>query len=347
MTSNLAVAETPKPIDVPADDTAAAARRWFKTLSQYRIPSVSRSLIEIGITVGPFLSLFIAALWATTVSWWLAAPLTLACSVFLMRMFLIQHDCGHASFFTSRRANDWVGRVVGVFTMTPYRLWRDSHQIHHAGHGNLEHRGIGDIFTLTVEEFQALSPLKRIAYRVYRHPVVMFGLGPAAVFILQQRIPLGMWQAKYWLSCLGTNLGIAAILTAGALTVGLIPTLIVWATAVTLAATAGVWLFYVQHQFEDAVWDEAKDWNVHEAALFGSTHYDLPQPLRWITANIGIHHVHHLYSRIPYYRLPAVLRDHPELADVRRLTLGESLKTAKLKLWDTQTRKMVGFSAVS
>ena len=237
------------------------------------------------------------------------------------------------------------GRVIGTVTLTPYDSWRRSHGIHHASSGNLEHRGIGDVHTLTVREYFALPRWARLRYRLYRHPLVLFGFGPAYLFILQHRLPVGMmgkgWQP--WLSTMTTNAGIAFLIVGATWLVGVKPFLLVHLPITLLAASIGVWLFYIQHQFEDTFWAEDSSWTLHEAALHGSSHYALPGVLRWFTANIGVHHVHHLCSRIPYYRLPQVLRDHPELRAVGRLTLFQSLSCVWLTLWDRTRRRLISF----
>ena len=322
------------------------AREWMTVLAKYREPSQLRSLFELVITFVPFALLWAAALWSMSVGYWLSLILCVPASVFLVRLFLIQHDCGHGSFFKGRRINDWIGRVLGVLTLTPYDVWRRSHMIHHGTHGNLDKRGIGDVMTLTVAEYQAKSWPGRIAYRLYRHPLVLFGLGPIYVFLFHHRLPIGFMKDgwRYWVSAMGTNVAIligAAIMISF---VGFLPFLGVFLPVTIMAAAIGVWLFYVQHQFEETVWDTDDNWQLHDAALYGSSHYDLPLVLRWLTANIGIHHVHHLYSRIPYYRLAKVLRDHPPLAEVRRLTFWKSLSCVKLQLWDEQRRKLVSYA---
>ncbi|MEM9937947.1 MAG: fatty acid desaturase [Pseudomonadota bacterium] len=333
-----------QPATVPTE-VRPRAIGWIKTLKAYRAPTVRRSSFELAITILPLLALWAAAVWSTSISYWLTLPICFIAGGFMVRLFLIQHDCSHAAFFKSHKLNDWVGRVIGVFTVTPYDTWKKSHLIHHRNHGNLHERGIGDVHTLTTEEFRAKPFWGRVAYRWYRHPLVMFGLGPAFLFLLHHRLPIGLMTAgpRYWVSTMATNLGMMAIMTAGIWAIGWLPFLVTYLLIICSAATMGVWLFYVQHQFEDAIWDEPQDWQVHEAALYGSSHYDLPIVLRWITANIGIHHVHHLYSKIPFYRLGKVLRDHPELHGVRRMTLLESFRTVRLKLWCPTTRRMVSF----
>jgi omega-6 fatty acid desaturase (delta-12 desaturase) len=235
--------------------------------------------------------------------------------------------------------------LIGVVTLTPYDFWRRSHAVHHATSGHLERRGMGDVDTLTVHEYVALSFWSRLRYRVYRNPVVMFGIGPAYLFILRHRLPVGLlfsgWQA--WLSTMATNAAIAGVAAGLIWFIGLWAFLLVHLPIALLAGSVGVWLFYVQHQFEETFWAREGGWSFEEAALHGSSHYDLPAILRWFTANIGVHHVHHLCSRIPYYRLPRVLRDHPELRGVSRLTLLQSFRCVRLVLWDESRRRLVSF----
>lgn len=263
----------------------------------------------------------------------------------MVRLFMIQHDCGHSALFTSRMVNDWVGRAAGVLTLTPYDYWRQAHALHHAGSGNLDRRGFGDIDTLTIGEYLALDRLGRLRYRLYRHPLVMFGLGPAYLFILRHRLPFGaMKQGQMpWLSTLATNLAIAAVCGLLIYLVGLPAFLLIQLPVVIIGASIGVWLFYVQHQFERTHWERDPDWKHETAALHGSSYYDLPRPLMWITGNIGIHHLHHLSSRIPFHRLPRVLKDHPELKQIGRLTFWQSLKCVRLTLWDEKAKRLISF----
>jgi len=321
------------------------ARNWIAILAAYRQPSLGRSLWELFASLGPFALLWLAAGISTSISYWLTLFFSLAAAGFLIRLFMILHDCAHGSFFNSRRANDWTGRLLGVLTLTPFDLWKRSHLIHHATHGNLDKRGVGDILTLTVDEYKARSMLGRLAYRFYRHPAILFGLGPIFIFMVHHRLPIGFMRAgsKYWISAMATNVGIAALLISGIFAFGWQAFLITYLLIASVSAMIGVWLFYVQHQFETTVWDDTGNWQLHDAALYGSSYYKLPQPLQWMTANIGIHNVHHLYSRIPFYRLPEVLHDHPALARVGRVTLSSSLRTTRLKLWDPQNRRLVTF----
>ena len=332
--------------------TAAApdgARQWVQILARYRAPSHRRSIFEIAVTVVPF-----AGLWALTWAaihfgyWELSLLLGMLAGGFLVRLFLIAHDCGHGAFFRRRRANDWVGRLIGVLTLTPYDVWSRTHAMHHASAGRLDRRGIGDIETLTVREFLALSRWGRLRYRAYRHPLVMFGVAPAYLFVLRNRFPVGLTRSRWpaWISTAATNLASAAVVAVLVWLIGIGPFLLVQLPITIVAASVGVWLFYVQHQFEKTFWARDGTWRPHEAALYGSSHYDLPKILRWFTANIGVHHVHHLSSRIPYYRLPRVLRDHPDLRGVGRLTLWQSLGCARLALWDETERRLVSFRDV-
>jgi omega-6 fatty acid desaturase (delta-12 desaturase) len=332
----------------PHDSATPDIRLSIRDLARYREPNPARSVFELVVTAVPFALLW-ALIWVLfDAGYWIALLLAIPAAGLLVRLFMIQHDCGHGSFFRRRAVNDWVGRAISVVTLTPYDFWRRSHAIHHASSGNLDQRGIGDIDTLTVREYLALSRWRQLLYRMYRHPLVMFGLGPAYVFIWRFRLPFTLMRAGWqpWLSTMATNAAIAVLVAAMIWLVGAGPFLIVQLPITLLAASAGVWLFYVQHQFEDTVWERDNDWTFQEAALHGSSHYVLPPVLRWFSANIGAHHVHHLASRIPFYRLPQVLRDHPQLAAIGRLTLLESFRCVRMVLWDESRRHLVSFTRV-
>jgi omega-6 fatty acid desaturase (delta-12 desaturase) len=325
---------------------ASDARQLRQILSRYGKPSNARGVAELIVTLLPLVALWIIAWLAFLLGhWWATLLIAIPSAGFLVRLFMIQHDCGHGAFFSDRRANDWVGRAIGVLTLTPYDFWRRTHAIHHASSGNLDSRGIGDVETLTVREFLARPWWGRLGYRIYRHPIVLFVIGPAFLFILQQRLPVGLFRAGWqpWLSAMVTNFAIALIVATLIWFVGVTALLVVHLPIMLLAASIGVWLFYVQHQFEDTVWESDAAWTQQETALYGSSHYDLPGVLRWFTANIGVHHVHHLCSRIPFYRLPRVLHDHPELREIGRLTLPESFRCIRLTLWDEAQRRLVSF----
>ncbi len=332
--------------DLPGEpDADVPARDWIRILAKYREPVLWRSSYEIAVTAIPFVLLWIASYQAYLISFWLSLPVSVLAAFFLVRLFLIQHDCGHMAFFRDKRVNDWVGRVLGVVTVTPYEVWRKNHATHHGASGNLDDRGTGDLMTLTVREYHARGRWGRFLYRAYRHPLTLFVVGPVYVYMFENRLPFGyMNQIRYWFSAMGTNAAMLAVGGAISWYIGVIPFLAVFLPVTLIAAAMGIWLFYVQHQFEETHWDSEDDWQVHEAALHGSSHYVLPQPLKWLTANIGIHHVHHLYSRIPYYRLTEVLREHPELGEISRLTLWESFACVKLQLWDESKRKLVTYA---
>lgn len=319
---------------------------WVQKLSRYRKPNAVRGGVELAVTTVPFALAWVAMFLALYLEqFWLYALLLLPAAGFLVRLFMIQHDCGHGSFFPNRTGNDWVGRALGVLTLTPYDYWRRSHAIHHATSGNLDRRGIGDLDTLTVREYLSRSRWGRLRYRLYRHPLVMFGFGPVYVFLLQYRLPCGFMRKGWepWVSTMSTNAAIAA--AAGLLiwAIGYGPFLLIQLPLVTFGAVAGVWLFYVQHQFEQTHWARGENWDADKAALLGSSHYDLPGILKWFTGNIGLHHVHHLANRIPSYRLPEVIRDYPEFRELGRVTLLQSLKCVRLALWDEQGQRLISF----
>ena len=321
------------------------ARDWIQVLARYRTPSITRSIFELAVTLIPFAALWTLAWISISYSHWLALGLSLVNGLFLVRLFAIQHDCGHASFFKNRKVSDWVGRGLGILTVTPYDVWRRTHSEHHSASGNLDRQGMGDIHTMTVTEYRALSKKQQFMYRLYRHPFILFALGPAYLFILQNRLPLGLMSAgaKYWTSAMGTNAAIVGALSVVYYFGGWAPLVLIFLPSTVLAATIGVWLFYVQHQFEETHWDKEQEWDMHQAALEGSSHYDLPIVLQWFSANIGIHHVHHLYSRIPFYRLPQIIKDHPSLSENQRLTIRESLASVRLHLWDEAERRLISY----
>lgn len=305
--------------------------------------------MELAITLVAFCGLW-ALCWASVYfSFWPGLLLAVPAAGFLLRLFMIQHDCGHGSFFAHRKSDDWTGRVLGVLTLTPYGYWRRAHAVHHATAGNLDERGLGDISTLTVAEYAALSRWDKFLYRLYRNPVVMFGIGPIWVFGLKQRVPAGMMNEGKdpWISTMSTNVAIAVVAAVTMYFVGVVPFLLVHLPIVFLAGVAGIWLFYVQHQFEETHWSNGEDWDFRQAALHGASYYDLPAFLNWLTGYIGVHHVHHLSSKIPCYRLPEVLRDFPELKDIGRISIAESLGCVKLSLWDESKRRLVSFREAS
>ena len=314
-------------------------------LSRYREPRSGRSLRELAVTAVPFAALWVAMLLSMRLSYALCLALAVPAAGFLVRLFMIQHDCGHGSFFRRRRANDWLGRVLAVVTLTPYDHWRYKHAVHHATSGDLERRGTGDVDTLTVREFHELPRWRRLLYRLSRNPVIVLGVAPLYLFVIRYRLPekLRLSRSSDWLSVMATNAAIAAMIALLIAFIGVRDFLLIQLPITLLASTVGVWLFYVQHQFEDTYWARGRQWNALAGGLHGSSHFDLPPVLRWFTANIGVHHVHHLCSRIPSYRLGEVLRDHPELRGINRLTLRHSFQCFRLALWDERTSRLVAF----
>lgn len=323
-------------------------RSWVSRLAPYKCADDRRAVFELAITIIPFVSLWVA-MWALLkVNILLALLLAIPIAGLMVRLFIIQHDCGHGSMFTSRKVNDWVGRTLGVVTLAPYEYWRRFHAAHHASSGNLDRRGMGDIDTLTVDEYLARSKWERLKYKLYRHPLVMFGLGPTYLFIFRHRLPIGAMKQgrKPWISTQVTNIGIVLFSAVVMYFAGWSSFLLIQIPAVVLGASIGVWMFYVQHQFDPTHWARATEWKHDYAALHGSSYYVLPKPFMWITGNIGIHHVHHLSSRIPFYKLPQVINDHPQLKKIGRITLWQSLKCVRLTLWDESSRRLVSFRDV-
>lgn len=275
----------------------------------------------------------------------------------LVKLFTIQHDCGHGSYFKSRKANDWLGRFVSILTFTPYSFWRDAHNRHHAGSGDLDRRGIGAVDTLTVEEFHALSGTEKLLYRLYRHPVVMILIGAPFYFFVLQRFPIasappfaknysGLRVKQILRSVLSLNLALFVVYGGLVYAFGLSAVALAILPGVTIAAWVGTWLFFVQHQYENAYWARKPEWTYAEAAIYGSSHYHLPKILRWFTGNIGLHHIHHLASGIPNYRLPECYRASKDLTALPKMTILESFNCARLALWDEAQRKMISFRAL-
>ncbi len=323
---------------------ASAALR--EMLAPFQKPTLWRSITEIALSAVPLAVLWTAGWFAAGAGlWWLALLISIPSALFVVRLFMIQHDCGHRAFFRTPWINDWVGRVVGVFTLTPHDCWRRTHGIHHATSGNLDRRELGAVKTVSVEEYRTMTPIQRFGYRVYRNPIILFVIGPFYVFFLQQRLPHGIMKEGWrpWISAMGTNVALAVFIAGAIWLGGLNMLLFVWGPTLTLAASIGVWLFFVQHQFEETYWARSDKWEAVEAAMRGSSHYDLPAVLRWLTGNIGVHHVHHVSARIPFYKLSAVLKHNPALKDVNRLSLLESIRCAGLTLWDEASQRLVSF----
>jgi len=327
------------------DSAGVSVNEWKQRLKPFNNSKPWSAVTELVLTLGLFFLSWCLTLFALNQMLWLWGPLVLVSGCLLLRVFIIQHDCGHGSFFVKGKTNNRVGRALGVLTLTPYAYWRYMHSAHHAGSGCLDKRGLGDIDTFTVEEYYQLSSFQRLLYRAYRHPIVMFGIGPAYMFIFKHRYPAGMKKLESRLvsSVHYTNLFIAVLVLAMVLFAGWQALLFVHLPIILIAGTIGVWLFYVQHQFDHTEWDWKDDWEHDHAALHGSSYYDLPAPLMWLTGYIGIHHVHHLSTRIPFYQLKKALAANPELKKSGRLTLLQSLQCTRLTLWDSESRRLISF----
>lgn len=339
--------------DAPALDRLAqhkaTARQLAVHCNAYRGPILSRALWQIATTILPFIAV-VAGMLATIDTYpWLTMALAIPGGGLLVRCFIIQHDCGHGSFFGSRRLNTATGRLLSVLTLTPYDLWRREHAQHHASSGNLDRRGVGDINTLTIREYLALGRLQKLNYAIYRHPLFLFGFGVPFYFLIIQRLPWGHpYSAREtWKSVMALNLAIVALYGPLGWVIGFDKlALIVW-PMLHIASAVGGWLFFVQHQFEETHWEDEGDWSFQVTALHGSSYYQLPPLLNWFTGNIGLHHIHHLNSMIPNYRLGECLAASPELKSLNRLSLWESFSCARLKLWDEDARRLVGFEALT
>ena len=320
---------------------------WSNVLAPYRSPSRRSAVIQLLNTAVPFVVLWYLMVRSLSVSYWLTLLLAVAEAFMYARLFIIQHDCGHGSFLRSRRAMDVIGSLLGVVTLFPYAYWRRTHALHHATSGKLDQREFGDISTLTVREYLALSPWKRLTYRLYRHPLVLLGVGPTYQFVFKHRFPWDIprsWKRE-WASVFATNFGIAASVWALSAAFGWRSFLLVHGTMMLIAGALGVFLFYVQHQFERTYWDQGDEWDPTRAAVDGSSYFDMPAWLHWCTGNIGFHHIHHLASQIPNYRLARCFRENPALP-AARLTIRDSVRCLRLRLWDEDRRTMVGFEAV-
>jgi omega-6 fatty acid desaturase (delta-12 desaturase) len=318
--------------------------QWHAALGRYAQPSLYRGLVDIATSVLPYLALSGLIYLTVPVSIVLTLLLAIPTAGFLVRVFVVFHDCTHGSLLPSRRANTWVGKVLGLFVLSPFQRWRHDHAVHHASSGDLERRGVGDIITLTIDEYRARSPRGRLAYRLIRHPVVMFGIGPVFAMIVGPRIVARGARPRMRNSVLGTDVTLVAIIGGLCWLIGWQTFLLVWAPAAMLAGSIGIWLFYVQHQFEDAYWQSGTGWNYADAALRGSSYLKLPRVLQFFTGNIGLHHVHHLNARIPNYNLQRAHDSNPIFATVPTLSLQDGLRAVNLKLWDADHGRMVSFA---
>ncbi len=319
---------------------------WKDIVAQYQKPSVGRGTWQIVNTFVPYVALWYLMYLSLAVSYWLVAPLAILAGGFLIRMFIIHHDCGHGSFFKSRKANDILGFVSGVLTFAPYYHWRWEHALHHGTSGDLDRRGTGDIWTLTVQEYLESSRWKRFAYRLARNPVVLFVVAPLFLFVVKHRFASAKAGRRERDSVHWTNLAILGLAAGLSWIFGVKAYLLIQLFVILVAGSAGMWLFYVQHQFEGVYWERAEAWDYTAAALQGSSFYKLPKVLQWFSGNIGFHHIHHLSPRIPNYHLEKCHKAEPAFQNVQPVTLFSSLKSLTFRLWDEQRRKLVGYGGI-
>ncbi len=322
----------------------ATHRPGQQQLAGYARPRITRSLIDLGTSIVPYLGLSVVSYLTLGLSAWLTAALAVLAGGFLVRTFVVFHDCAHGSFLPSKRANRYIGRFAGLLVLSPFARWRHDHAVHHATSGDLERRGVGDVLTLTVAEYEAKSRRGRVGYRLLRSPLVMFGLGPIIAMMVGPRIATRAQRPRMRHSVLATDAAILAVVSGLCWLIGWKDFLVVWAPSAMLAGSVGIWLFYVQHQFEDAYWKDAGGWDYTDAALRGSSYLRLPKVLQFFTGNIGLHHVHHLNARIPNYNLQ---RTHDEIAilhQVPTLSLIDGLRAVNLKLWDQDSGRLVSFA---
>ena len=316
---------------------------WKKIVIEYQKPSAPRALWQIANTLIPYVVLWYLMFLSLSVSWWVTVPLAILAGAFLVRVFIIFHDCGHGSFFKSRTANDVWGFLCGILTFTPYYHWRWEHSLHHATSGDLDRRGTGDVWTMTVQEYLESSRGKRFAYRLARNPVLLFVIAPFYVFVIRHRLPKARASRRERYSVYWMNLAILGVAVAMTVLFGLKAYLIIQLIVLMVAGSTGFWLFYVQHQFEGVYWERRDEWDYAAAALQGSSFYKLPRVLQWFSGNIGFHHIHHLSPRIPNYNLEKCHNANPLFQQVKPVTLFASFKSFSFRLWDEQRQKLVGY----
>jgi omega-6 fatty acid desaturase (delta-12 desaturase) len=324
----------------------ATAPPWKEVVAKYQRPSWVRGLWQLTNTLIPYATLWYLMYLSCGVSYWIAGPLAVVAGGFLVRVFIIFHDCGHGSFLKSRRANDVLGFLTGVLAFTPYHHWRWEHALHHASAGDLDRRGTGDVWTLTVQEYLEASRWKRFAYRLARNPVVLFILAPLFLFLIKQRFASAKAARRERNSVYLTNLAVLVVSAGLSWLFGFKTFLVLQSIVILTAGAGGVWLFYVQHQFEGVYWERGNDWDYCTAALRGSSFYKLPRMLQWFSGNIGFHHIHHLSPRIPNYNLEKCHQAEPLFRTVKPVTFFASFKSLTFRLWDEQRQRLVGFRAL-
>jgi acyl-lipid omega-6 desaturase (Delta-12 desaturase) len=323
-----------------------SGQEWVSLLRPFAKPNLKKAIIQLADTLLPYGAML--ALMYLTIRWnaplWVTLLLAIPTAGFMVRVFILFHDCVHGSFVASRAGLDWIGRILGFITFTPYGEWRYSHGLHHSSSGNLDCRGVGDVWTMTAQEYRNTSPFKRLQYRAYRNPIVLFVLGPLFLFLVINRLPPTNHRKPVRIkSILLNDLFIAAAVAFFCLTIGVKAYLTILIPTQLVAGFVGIWLFYVQHQFDPSYWARSGEWNSVDAAMSGSSYYKLPAVLQWISGNIGLHHIHHLLPRIPNYNLRAALAAIPELRLKDPLTIARSVKSIRLNLWDESSRSLISF----
>jgi omega-6 fatty acid desaturase (delta-12 desaturase) len=339
--------ESLSPEFIPSSPTfpPKAPTGWLQAVKKYQSSEMRVSCWQMLNSIAPYFIFMYLGYRALEVSYLLTLVFAVVAALFAVRIFIIFHDCGHGSFFKSQKANKWVGRITGVLTFTPYYAWRHAHAIHHAGSGDLDRRGVGDVWTLTYDEYKVMPLWKRMIYRLYRNPLFIFVIGPSLQFVVLQRLPLTSGDKEKWReirSIMWTNVALLIMIVVISWAIGFQNYLLVQLPAIAVASSIGVFLFYVQHQYENVYWERHEEWDYATAALHGSSFYKLPKPLQWFTGNIGFHHIHHLSPRIPNYKLEDC-HNANEIFQIEPLTLRTSIKSLHVRLFDEDRHKMIGF----
>ena len=334
---------------LPSNTKVSASRpAWYQAISRFQNPTIRQSVWQITNTLVPYLLLWYLMIWAIQdgYPYWSILLVTIPAGLFMVRLFILFHDCAHQSFFSSKRANRIFGYISGILTFAAYEKWRAAHWRHHATVADLERRGTGDFWTMTKQEYLEAPKWKRLVYRFARNPFVVFVLGPIFIFMLSQRFPIGTKNKKERYSVLFSNLGVLVIVLAVGFSFGFQTYLMIQLPIVLFGGMLGLWLFYIQHNFKGVYWSRHEDWDRIKAALEGSSYYKLPKVLQWFTGNIGLHHIHHIRPLIPNYNLEKCFYSEPELQKIKPVTIGQSLKSLRLHLWDEDRQELVPFRAV-
>lgn len=337
---------SPAPVINHTDQTGhrrESVKVWKALVAEFAKPDAKRASWQLANSIGLYIALWGIMFFTKSISWGITIPIAVLAGLVLVRVFIISHDCGHGSFFKSKRANNFWGFVSGMFVFTPYFHWRWEHSVHHATSGHLDRRGMGDIWTMTVKEYEASPRQQKFAYAFVRHPIILLGIAPTWLFLLRERFSTKEAKPREQHSVWFMNVAVVGIAAALIAIFGLKSYLIIQFTTIVIAATCGVWLFYVQHQYEDTYWAEDEEWDYTAAAIEGSSFYKLPKILQWFSGNIGFHHIHHLSSRIPNYNLEACHNSHPMFRDVKPLTPLASLKCMHYRLWDQDNKRLITF----